>query len=233
MKFFINIDIENFDTDSDEIKKLAEADITNLNEIKKLAEAGLLAGVATDISSQIIKGKANTCYIKEVYQLIKCPMIVKCTSSYYDDMLKEGQELAEINKNIIVAVPSSQDGLRTCKTLTKQKIQTLTSCYSRTQALLVAKTGATYVSIDAQALLSARLEDIYNPIPADNNISGNRISFIEDIIDIYKKLEIKTQILLTSINGFEQVEPAARIGIHAVAISWPMFSNIIPTRFNR
>ncbi len=192
------------------------ADTADLLEIRKLVEAGLLAGVAPELSTKFISGRFNTFNFDAIYQHIKadCPVIVKCTNNNYPSMLNEGQEFAKINKNIILTVPLTQDGLYACNALTEQKIQTniALSC-SITQALLAAEAGATYISIPADQL---------------ENTNDDGVLIIQEICDIYEKYEIETQILLVSINSSRQVEQAARIGVHAVAIPPSIFSEIIP-----
>ncbi len=227
MKFFADINIKRVDTD--------------LNEINKLNEIGIFYGFTITIPS--LTGANKNDVITYICKATAVPMIVECSGSDYTAIKSRGQELAKINKNIILTVPFTQDGLRACKALreekiedsegktednegetkdsekktkdneektkdseeetkdSEEKIQTNISCCSIAQALLAANAGATYISV-----------------PADYNISVDGISLIEEICDIYKKFEFKTQILLTSIKTPEQVEQAIRIGVHAVAI---------------
>ncbi len=196
MKFFVDIDFKDY--------------TKNFWELEKLAKTSLLAGVATNLHLEFSGCEIDTSNFKKAYQhtTTDYPVIAKCTSNNYAGMLNEGQELAKINQNIIVTVPFTRDGACACSALTKQEIKVnVTSCCSIAQALLAANAGATYISITADQL---------------KNTNHNGISLIEDICDIYKKYEYGTQILLTSINinNFQQVEQAARIGVHAVVIPY-------------
>ncbi len=200
MKFFVYIDFEDCDK--------------GFWELEKLVKAGLLADVATELSVGFTPNGVNTRNIDEVYQLIKRPMIAKYKSNNYTAILKEGQALAKISQNIILTVPLTQDGLCACKALTEQEIKVnVALCYSITQALLAANAGATYISIPANHLENSYMDGI---------------SLIEKICNIYKKYEVTPQILLTSIDNLHQVEQAANIGVHAVAVPSSIFSMIIP-----
>ncbi len=205
MKFFADINVRSFDEDS--------------WKIKQLAEAGVLGGVTVELYLEFIGDKLDRYSIDKIYQYTTddCPLIMKCANIDCTAMEYIGQELAKINKNIILTVPRTQDGLRACKALTEQKIQTniALSC-SITQALLAANSGATYISIPADQL-------------ENTNDDGRLI--IQEICNIYKKYEFKTQILLTSINDLKQIERAANIGVHAVAtpssIFWKLYQDYL------
>ena len=58
------------------------------------------------------------------------------------EMYKEGIELSKIAKNVVVKVPLTKDGIKTCKKLSKKKIGVnVTLCFSVNQAILAAKAG--------------------------------------------------------------------------------------------
>jgi transaldolase len=66
----------------------------------------------------------------------------------YESMKNEALELAEINKNIVVKLPITKDGLRLCKFLSEERniAVNMTLCFSPIQAVLCAMNGAKYVS---------------------------------------------------------------------------------------
>ncbi len=196
MKFFVN----------------TTANTESLVEIQNLAKTGMLDGVTTNPISCNDPSEFNNLaqFVKEIPPYFNGHVIVECTATKYEAILKKGETLVDRNKNVIVTVPFTQDGLCACSALTKQKIKVnVALCYSLTQALLAAEAGAAYISITADQL---------------KNTNHDGISLIEEICDIYKKYEYGTQILLTSINisinNWQQVEQAARIGVHAVVIPY-------------
>src|SRR5574338_1357172 len=99
-------------------------------------------------------------------------------------MVRQGRDLAAIEKHIVVKVPLTRDGIRACKTLAEEGIRVnVTLCFSATQALLAAKVGATYISP-----FVGRLDDI----------STHGMELIRDIVEIYDHYEFTTEVLVAS-----------------------------------
>ena len=121
-------------------------------------------------------------------------------------MIKEAQELAAIHDNIVIKLPMTSEGLKTCKTLSGMGIKTnMTLIFSAAQALLAANAGAAYVSP-----FVGRLDDI--------DFDG--ISLIEEIADIFKVQGISSQIIAASIRNPLHVTKAARAGAHIATVPY-------------
>ncbi len=221
MKYFVDVNIKNFDPCSAKSKELAETDITTLDEITKLAKIGKLGGV--NITTPPLTKEDR--FYGDIYEIMANHSEVAVTmivGDFSDEITiqERGIKFNKINKNIIATAPFTQEGLCACKALTEQEIKVnVALCYSTTQALQAAEAGATYISIPADQL---------------ENTNDDGIPIIQDICDIYKKQKIETQILLTSIESSEQVEQAASIGVHAVAtpssIFWKLYQMIQPIK---
>lgn len=62
-------------------------------------------------------------------------------------MVAEGRRLAAIHPNIVVKLPTTEEGLKACKRLSAEGIKVnMTLIFSANQALLAARAGASYVS---------------------------------------------------------------------------------------
>jgi transaldolase len=62
----------------------------------------------------------------------------------YDGMIKEGEALAALHRQIVVKLPMIENGVKACKYFSKKGIRTdVTLVFSEGQALLAAKAGAT------------------------------------------------------------------------------------------
>ena len=86
-------------------------------------------------------------------------------------MVREGEILAKIAKNVCIKLPMTLDGLKARKYFSDKGIQTnVTLCFSASQAILAAKAGATFVSP-----FVGRLDDI----------GQDGMNLIEEICDIY------------------------------------------------
>ena len=93
--------------------------------------------------------------------------------------------LANIHKNIVVKVPLIKEGIKAVKSLSEEGINTnVTLCFSPSQALLAAKAGATYITP-----FVGRLDDI----------SHDGMALVQQIVQIYKNYDFKTQVLVASI----------------------------------
>ena len=65
----------------------------------------------------------------------------------FENIVKEGEELAALHPQIVVKVPMIKDGIKAIKYFSQKGIKTnCTLVFSAGQALLAAKAGATYVS---------------------------------------------------------------------------------------
>ena len=173
-------------------------DTGDIAEIRELQEAGLIDGVTTNPSLVLKANRPIKELLKEICEVTDGPVSGEVASIEFKEMMREGQILADIASNIVIKLPLTLDGLKACKTFTKQGLKTnVTLCFSASQALLAAKAGATYISP-----FIGRLDDI--------NIDG--IAMIADIRRIYDNYKFKTQILAASIRTLNHVREAALLG---------------------
>ncbi len=174
-------------------------DTADVTEIKDLADAGFLDGVTTNPS---LIAKANRDFktiIGEICALVSGPVSAEVASTEYAQMLKEAHILAKIASNVCVKLPLTWDGLKACKALTSEGIQTnVTLCFSAGQALMAAKAGATFVSP-----FIGRIDDI----------GYDGMQLIREIRQIYDNYpDLETEILAASIRTIGHVREAALIG---------------------
>jgi len=181
-------------------------DTASVSEIREAEALGILDGVTTNPSLIAKEGKPFKATILEICSIVNGPVSTEVTALDKDGMLKQGREYAGWHKNVVVKLPTTREGIKACKTLTSEGIKTnLTLCFSATQALLVAKAGATYVSP-----FVGRLDDI----------SFDGMSLIRDIIQIYDNYSYTTQVLTASVRHPLHVVEAAKAGSHVATIPW-------------
>ena len=139
-----------------------------------------------------IKGDENcrTHYI-EICIIVDGDVSAEVIATDYEGMIKEGEELAALQPNIVVKVPCIADGIKAIKYFTNKGIRTnCTLVFSPGQALLAAKAGATYVSP-----FVGRLDDI----------SSDGIELVEKIVDMYAYYGFNTQVLAASIRHTQHI----------------------------
>lgn len=181
-------------------------DTADINEIKDLADTGLLDGVTTNPSLVAASGAPNfIALIEQICAVVDGPVSAEVAATDYETMLKEGQKLAKIAKNVAVKLPLTPDGLKVCKKLSDAGTMTnVTLCFSAAQALLAAKAGATFISP-----FVGRLDDI----------GHDGLQLIADIVQIYSMYpNIETEVLVASVRHPMHLIDAAKMGAHVATI---------------
>ena len=188
-------------------------DTANIEEIKKANELGVISGVTTNPSLVSKENKSFEEIIEEISNIVDGPTSAEVISLESSEMVEEGKKIAKIHKNIVIKLPTTLEGLKACKVLTKEGIKTnLTLIFTANQALLAAKAGASYVSP-----FVGRLDDI--------GING--IDLIKEIREIFDKHNIKTEIIAASIRNPLHVKEAAKAGAHIGTIPYKVIKEMI------
>lgn len=179
-------------------------DTANIAEIREAASLGILDGVTTNPSLLAKEGKPFRQTIVEICEIAQGPVSTEVIATESGGMCKEAQEYASWHKHVVVKLPTTREGLKACKCLTQQGIKTnVTLCFSASQALLVAKAGATYVSP-----FVGRLDDI----------SHSGMDLVRQIVQIYKNYDYPTQVLAASLRHPMHVVEAAMAGAHVATM---------------
>ncbi|MEI8349137.1 MAG: fructose-6-phosphate aldolase [Candidatus Omnitrophota bacterium] len=188
-------------------------DTANLEEIKKANSFGILDGVTTNPTLLAREKVDPLVQLKKICKEVSGPISAEVISLEADKMVEEARALAGIAENIVIKVPSTVEGLKVTKKLCAFKIKTnLTLCFSSSQALLVAKAGATYVSP-----FVGRLDDI----------SWEGMDLIRDIRMIYDNYNITTQIIVASIRHPLHFVEAARMGADVATVPFGVIEKLM------
>lgn len=181
-------------------------DTANLNEIKEAYNLGVLDGVTTNPSLMAKEGIAGVEKVRAHYKAI-CDIVdnnvsAEVIATDFDNIIKEGKELAKIDDKIVVKVPMIKDGVKAIKKFTSEGIRTnCTLVFSPGQAILAAKAGASYLSP-----FIGRLDDI----------SQDGLELIAQIRLIYNNYGFETEILAASIRHTIHLIKCAEIGADVV-----------------
>ena len=177
-------------------------DTANLDQIREAQELGVLDGVTTNpslMAKEGITGKENIiAHYKKICEIVTGDVSAEVIATDYEGIIREGEELAKLHKQIIVKVPMIKDGVKAIKYFSDKGIKTnCTLVFSAGQALLAAKAGATYVSP-----FIGRLDDI----------STDGLNLISEIRLIYDNYGFQTEILAASVRHTMHVIDCAKIG---------------------
>lgn len=189
-------------------------DSAEITEIKELATYGLLDGVTTNPSLIAKSGRDFKEVIKEICSIVEGPVSAEVAATDYENMVREGEILSKIAKNVCIKLPLTMHGLKACKYFSNKGIQTnVTLCFSAAQAILAAKAGATFVSP-----FVGRLDDI----------GQDGLSLIEEICQIYSNYPaFKTEILVASIRHPIHITTAAKMGAHVATIPGKVLKQLV------
>ncbi len=187
-------------------------DTANLDELKAGARWGIIDGVTTNPSLIAKEGVAMDDQIRRICDIIDGDVSAEVVAIEADQMLIQGRALAKIHKNVVVKVPLTRDGIRACSIFHKEGIRVnVTLCFSAGQAILAAKAGATYISP-----FVGRVDDI----------GGNGMELIRDIVLIYKNYNFQTQVLAASLRSSAHVIEAAKAGAHVATLPYKVVDGL-------
>ena len=178
-------------------------DTANLDQIREAQALGVLDGVTTNpslMAKEGITGKNNI--LKHYVDICKIvdggDVSAEVIATTFPEMVREGEELADLHEQIVVKVPMIRDGVKALKYFADKGIRTnCTLVFSAGQALLAAKAGANYLSP-----FIGRLDDI----------STDGLGLIADIREIYDNYSYDTEILAASIRHTMHIVECAKLG---------------------
>jgi transaldolase len=196
-------------------------DTANLDEIQAARELGVLDGVTTNPSliAKIVGDPSSFTYqdfkdhIARICDMVDGPVSAEVTTLKRDEMIAEGEDLAEIHENVVIKCPLTIDGLQAIRHFSEQGIRTnATLVFSPNQALLAAKAGASYVSP-----FIGRLDDI----------STNGMTLVEQIVTIYDNYGYMTEVIVASVRHPQHVVEAAMLGADIATIPFSVIRQLV------
>ena len=188
-------------------------DGSDIEKIKKFSDLGLIDGVTTNPSIILKSGKNMIEVISELASIVSGSISAEVSALDSEKMVEEGIKLSLIAENVTVKLPITWDGLEACNSLSQKGISVnMTLCFSASQALLAAKSGAEYVSP-----FIGRLDDL--------NLDG--ADLISDIKLIYSNYNFSTKVLAASIRTINHVKQCALLGADVATIPIDIFEKLV------
>jgi transaldolase len=188
-------------------------DTASVQELQEVAAMGLLDGVTTNPSLVAKEKRPFRDLVEEICRIVEGVVNLEVVATGASGMVSEGRELAKIAPNVVVKLPTTAEGLKALRILSGEGLKTnLTLCFSPTQALLVAKAGATYVSP-----FLGRLDDIAHV----------GMDLVRTIRTIYDNYDFPTQILAASLRNPLHVVDAATAGADVATMPYAVFQMLL------
>jgi len=189
-------------------------DTANLDEIREINKWGILSGVTTNPSLIAKEGDVDFKeVISQITEIVPGPISAEVISTDAEGMIEEARDLAEIAENIVVKIPMTSEGMKAVSTLSKEGIKTnVTLVFSANQALIAAKSGATYVSP-----FIGRLDDI----------GHDGMQVVRDISEMFSTYDLDTKIIAASIRHPRHVLLSAKAGSDIATVPYDVLKKMI------
>ncbi len=132
-----------------------------------------------------------------------------------DEIVREGEELAAIAPNLIVKVPTMPEGLAATKTLSERGIKVnMTLCFTVPQAMLAARSGASYISP-----FVGRFDDI----------SEDGIAQLADVVVALGNYDFghDVEVIAASVRSANHVTQAALMGADIATVPFSVLKNLV------
>ncbi|HYL46693.1 MAG TPA: fructose-6-phosphate aldolase [Candidatus Limnocylindrales bacterium] len=188
-------------------------DTANLDEIRQAASFGILDGVTTNPTLAAREKKPFRELILEICDIVKGGVVnAEVVSTDLDGMLREAHEVVSWHPNVVAKIPMTPDGVRALSKLSREGVRVnITLVFSASQALIVAKAGAYFVSP-----FLGRLDDI----------SQDGLALLREILEIYRAYNFHTQVLAASLRHPLHVVEAAKMGAHIGTMPYKVFEQL-------
>jgi transaldolase len=201
------------------------ADTADLKEIRSWLDFGVIDGVTTNPSIMLAGGVYD---LRRGAQDIAAllgdkPLSVEVVSDDTDEMRRQALEMADWAPNIVVKIPvittQGEPCLGVIANLQRAGVRVnATACLSFNQAMLAAKSGATYVS-----LFAGRISDE----------GADAAEVIRRTAEWLKAWDMPTRIIVGSIRETVNVQDAALAGAHVVTVPPKFLRQMIDHKYSR
>ncbi|MCM3031527.1 transaldolase family protein [Niallia sp. MER 6] len=183
-------------------------DSADINKIKMLTEYYSIDGVTTNPSIIVKEGKPFLPLLKEIQSSlgVEKELFVQTIADKAENIVEEAEYIQKsLQGNIVIKIPVTSEGLKAIKLLSGIGIRTLaTTVYTPLNAYLAAKAGANYVAPYVNRI---------------DNLTGNGIQVVKDIVEIFVKSNFNCEVLAASFKNTQQVLEVCLAGAHGVTAS--------------
>ena len=189
-------------------------DTANIEHIRHAARLGIISGVTTNPTLVAREETGDfKAAILEICSIVPGPVSVEALRLEAQGMIEEARQLSSWAPNIVVKIPVSEAGLEAVSVLSRENIKTnLTLCFSANQTLLGALVGATYVSP-----FVGRLDDI----------GHQGMEVVADSVEIFKKYDLRTQVIAASLRHPLHTIAAAKAGARVATVPYSVLMQMI------
>lgn len=193
-------------------------DTANIAEIEEAESWGVLSGVTTNPTLYSREGGKLSEFhnhLARICEIVDGPVSGETVCLQRDEIVREGEELAAIAPNLVVKVPTMPEGLAATKMLKAKGIKVnMTLCFTVPQAIMAARSGASYVSP-----FVGRFDDI----------SEDGIAQLGDVVGALNNYDFghQVEVIAASIRSANHVTQAALMGADIATVPFAVLKNLV------
>ena len=191
-------------------------DDAHIDQIKKIYEFYPVDGVTTNPSILAKSGRKPYEVLREIREFIgsEAELHVQAVAKTAEGMIEDAHRIiAELGTNTYVKIPAVPEGFKAMKELNKEGILiTATAIYTPLQGFLAGKCGASYAA------------PYINRI---DNMGYNGIQVAKQMHDIFKKNNLKTEVLAASFKNTQQVLELSEYGVGASTVAPEVIERLV------
>ena len=191
-------------------------DTANLDQIKRAFDLYPMSGVTTNPTIISKEKRSFLDILKQIREIIGQDKMlhVQAVSKNADEIVKEAEYITNtIGGNIYIKVPVIPEGIKAMKILKSKGIKiTATAVFTADQALMAAVAGADFVAPYVNRI---------------DNISGNGVNVVKEIVELFKIYNLNTKVLAASFKNVQQVHEVALAGGHSVTVNADIMDGLL------
>ena len=191
-------------------------DDAHIDQIKKIYEFYPVDGVTTNPSILAKSGRKPYEVLREIREFIgsEAELHVQAVAKTAEGMIEDAHRIiAELGTNTYVKIPAVPEGFKAMKELNKEgSLITATAIYTPLQGFLAGKCGASYAA------------PYINRI---DNMGYNGIQVAKQMHDIFKKNNLKTEVLAASFKNSQQVLELCEYGVGASTVAPEVIEGLV------
>lgn len=191
-------------------------DTANVEEIKRAFDLYPMSGVTTNPTIISKEKRSFLEILKEIRAAIgEDKMLhVQSISTKAEEIVKEAEYLKEtIGGNFYIKIPVIPEGIKAIKILKAKGMNiTATAIFTADQALMAARAGADFVAPYVNRI---------------DNISGNGVGVVEEIVHLFDIYAIDSKVLAASFKNVQQVHDVSLAGAQSITVGSEIMDGLL------
>jgi len=185
----------------------------DLVAVKKANQLGVLHGVATNPTIAARSGLPLEDLLERLLEAQPGPVTAQVVSAKAETMIQQGMALASFSDRLVVKIPVTREGLQAIHQLSQQKIPVVaTAIFDLSQALLAARSGATYISPYFSHICEA---------------DQDGIETVHSMARLMHDYGYAAKILASSLRSTQHAHDCCSLGLHAIALNEHLFDEYV------